>query len=314
MNRVIPLISQLSSSEQSLWLQRLSTALPTENFVLVDELDTSTRDSCDIAIVADPDVDILKSFANLKWVHSLWAGVENLVPIAKDQSFDIVRLVDLNLADAMAEAVLAWTLYLHRKIPSYAIQQQDKLWQPHPYQAPNECCVGILGLGELGKASAYRLVSNGFQVLGWSQSAKELAGVDTYHGEQGLNDMLQKSQVIVCLLPLTENTRGLINEKFLSHLPKGASLINFARGALIVTDDLVSSLNNNHCYHAVLDVFEQEPLPIESELWGNRSISILPHIAAATNPQTAAKIVAKNITEYRNNGHLDSFVDLNRGY
>ncbi|MCF6193844.1 MAG: NAD(P)-binding domain-containing protein, partial [Kangiellaceae bacterium] len=218
------------------------------------------------------------------------------------------------LANTMAEAVLTWVLYLHRKIPTYVTQQQQKIWKQHAYTATSQCKVGLLGLGELGKASAHRLTSNGFEVLGWSQSKKILSNVKSYHGEKGLVEMLEHCQIVICLLPLTKTTRGLVNKKLLEHLPSGASLINFSRGEVVVVKDLLSQLNTNRLAHAVLDVFEQEPLPKDSELWGNKRISILPHIAATTNPESAAQIIANNISNFRNKGSLDEFIDLDRGY
>ena len=314
MNKVIAIISQLPESQQQTWLKLLTNTLPEECFSLADTLVPSARGEIEIAIVADPDPKVLKSFTNLSWVHSLWAGVENLVEIGRQQNFNIVRLVDPKLANTMAESVLTWVLYLHRKIPTYAKQQQQKIWQQHSHDLSNKCNVGILGLGELGQSSATRLILNGFKVLGWSQSQKELVNIDCYHGEQGLLTMLPKCQILVCLLPLTKNTHGLINEQLLARLPEGASVINFSRGAIVNTHDLLSRLNSNKLYHSVLDVFEQEPLPIKNELWSNNKVTILPHVAATTNPETAIQIITTNIRNFRNKGCLDSFVNLEKGY
>ena len=314
MNRIIPVISQLPESQQLAWLDQLSTALPEERFALVETIAQSARDKIEIAIVADPDPNILTTFPNLDWVHSLWAGIENLIEIARQQDFNIVRLIDPQLANTMAESVLTWALFLHRKIPTYAEQQREKIWQQQPHCLSNHCNIGILGLGELGRASAAQLSRHGFKVLGWSQSAKELDNIDCYHGKNGLLEMLPRCQILVCLLPLTENTRGLIDQQLLEQLPDGASVINFSRGAIVNTSDLLASLNSDKLYHSVLDVFEQEPLPIENELWCNPKVTVLPHVAANTNAATALQIIATNIRKYRNNGSLDSFVNLKKGY
>jgi len=314
MKSVIPLITQSSPERQQAWLTCLQQSLPDEKIMLANKIASSERDNCEIAIVANPDPNIVKLFTNLKWVHSLWAGVENLIVLSIENNFKLVRLVDPKLAETMAEAVLAWTLYLHRKMPSYALQQKNKIWQQLPYSSPTQYKVGILGLGELGKTCANRLIDNGFQVLGWSQSEKNIAGVNSYCGEQGLIEMVKQTNILICLLPLTNNTKGIIDKKLLENLSKGASIINFSRGALLDTNDLLSELDNDHLYHAVLDVFEQEPLEGNSKLWHHPNITVLPHIAATSHIETVAEIAAKNIIEYRTTGKLNSVVDVSRGY
>ena len=314
MNPVIPLICTLPEVHQQTWLKLLTEALPDESFVLADHIEELERSQCEIAIVANPEAHVLKTFPNLKWVQSLWAGVENLLDVSAEQGFKIVRLVDPQLAVIMSEAVLAWTLYLHRKMPTYTKQQQDKVWSQLVYSPPAECKVGILGLGELGQSSARRLTNNGFDVMGWSQAAKNIENVESFCGEQGLAQMLKDCQILVCLLPLTDQTRQIINKDLLAQLPKDASVINFARGPLVSVKDLLQALDEGSLYHAVLDVFNQEPLEPESKLWGHPGVTVLPHITAATHPGSAIKTVAKNILDYRNNGRLDSYVDVNRGY
>ena len=314
MQTLIPFISQLPEAEQYDWLAKLSSTLPNEKFELVRNISKSDRQKCDIAIVANPSEEELSLFPNLKWVQSLWAGVENLIQPSIQQGFQLSRMIDPLLADTMAEAVLTWSLYLHRKIPSYQKQQQNKIWKPLEYTPTNQCNIGILGLGELGRASASRLSANGFRVLGWSRTKKELANIKTYAGQSGLTKMLKQTNILVCLLPLTKETKGIVNAELISHLPQNASLINFARGQIVNTSDLESALNNDQLSHAVLDVFEQEPLDRNSYLWDNPKITLLPHIAATTNPDTATKIVAQNILDYRRTGKINSEVNLERGY
>jgi len=314
MKAVIPLITQSSTQRQQAWLNGLQKAMPNERLMVAEEVSKSERKNCEIAIVANPDPNVLKLFPNLKWVQSLWAGVESLVKPSIENNFKLVRLVEPKLAETMAEAVLAWTLYLHRKMPSYSTQQKDKVWQQLPYSSSKECKVGILGLGELGKASANRLIDNNFQVLGWSQSEKKIADVKSFSGKAGLIKMIEKTHILVCLLPLTEQTKGIIDKNLLQNLPKGASIINFARGDLLKTDDLLTELKRDHLYHAVLDVFEKEPLESKSELWSHSNITVLPHISATSNIETVIEIVEKNILEYRKAGKLNSVVDVGRGY
>lgn len=228
--------------------------------------------------------------------------------------FKLVRLVDPVLAQTMSEAVLTWVLYLHRDMPKYLQQQKSSHWQQHHYVLPKERTVGILGLGELGKLSATRLNDNGFNVIGWSQSEKLIKGVHCYSGDDGLIEMLKQSHILICLLPLTTTTYQLINHNLLQHLPKGASLINFARGGIVANEDLIKNLDNGTLEHAVLDVFEQEPLDQNDVFWSHEKITVLPHISAPTHFKSAGEIVANNIRNYRKEGELPVHIDWRKGY
>ncbi|WP_246710311.1 2-hydroxyacid dehydrogenase [Martelella soudanensis] len=311
---MIALVTRQTPAEQQHWLETLQRAMPDEEIMPVARMSDEERARADIAIVANPDPADLRLLANLQWMHSLWAGVERLVIELADLKPRVVRLVDPRLSEAMAEAVLAWTLYLSRDMPAYAAQQRQGLWQPLPYRAARDTRVGILGLGALGSAAALLLRQAGFQVCGWSRSPKDVAGVTAVSGAEGLKQMLSQSDILVCLLPLTAETTGLVDADALSLLPSGAGLINFARGKIIVTRDLVAALESGQIRHAVLDVFETEPLAPESPLWSHPKITVLPHISAPTTPETAAAIVAVNIAEYRRAGTLPDVVDLTRGY
>ncbi len=311
---MIPFISQLSAAEQQMWLEALSIELPNENIVLASDVAPEQRQLCTIAIVANPDITTLSSFNNLSWLHSVWAGVEKLMANLQSSDIKITRLIDPMLSQTMAEAVLAWSLYLHRDMPIYAKQQQEATWLQHQYTPANERRIGILGLGELGCESAQRLQQNGFDVMGWSRSTKNLPSISTFSGQEGLLAMASRSDILVCLLPLTAETQGLINTELLEQMPKGSSVINFARGGIIDTDALLHTLVNNHIKHAVLDVFDQEPLPTDSKLWQQPNVTVLPHISAPTQLQSACKIVANNIIEYRKSGQLPVCVNKAKGY
>ena len=314
MKKIIPIINRSYGKGVQKYLDEISKLLPEESIAIASSIPISDRTKCDIAIVINPDPNDIAIFTNLKWVHSLNAGVEQLTSDLDNTNLKIVRLIDPTLTDAMAEAALAWTLYLHRNMPSYALQQQRKLWQSLPYCPARDRTVGILGLGELGKASAKCLARNGFKVLGWSRNKKQLPNVSCYSGEQGLQYILEKSQILICLLPLTKETDKLLNKKTLSKLPKAASIINFSRGSVINTKDLVDQLDKGHLAHAVLDVFDEEPLSKKSNLWAHPSITVLPHISGPTQLQSASKIVAQNIRHYRKTGDLPAIIDTLLGY
>ncbi|NSY18496.1 glyoxylate/hydroxypyruvate reductase A [Neorhizobium sp. AL 9.2.2] len=311
---MIALVTRMTADVEQLWLTALSQKLPVETIIPFRELDEASREKVDIAIVANPDPADIAQLPGLKWIHSVWAGVERLVGELGDSRLPLVRLVDPQLSRTMAEAVLAWTYYLFRDMPAYAQFQRQRVWQQLAYRRPEQVTVGLLGLGALGAASAARLKEAGFNVIGWSRAAKSLEGVETFHGEQGLDQLLSRPEILVCLLPLTGETKGLLDGDRLSMMPKGASLMNFARGPIVVTDALIAALGSGAMKHAVLDVFDVEPLPADHALWDHPAITVLPHISAPTDRETAAAIVAGNILTYRETGALPSTVDLARGY
>lgn len=314
MSRLIPFVAQLSDHETTEWLIALSAVLPDYEIVALANCSPQQCAASQMAVVAHPHVADLNKLPNVQWVQSLWAGVEQLLLETQHRDVAIVRMSDPQLAKTMAEAVLAWTLYLHRDMPRYRRQQSQRIWQQHPVKLPAEQTVGILGLGNLGRMAAEKLCAHGFTVLGWSRSAAELEGVETFWGAAGFTAMLQRVDILICLLPLTEKTRGLLDEAALALMPKGAALINFARGPIVDMSALVSALNRNHLSHAVLDVFNEEPLPQTSPLWSHQSITILPHVSAPTNQQTAARIVADNINRFFIEGEIPLSVDRVLGY
>jgi glyoxylate/hydroxypyruvate reductase A len=313
-NPPIPFIASAGYANSSHWIAALQLAMPHERIIAFSELSQQQKQQCRLAIVANPDPAELRSLPQLLWLHSVWAGVERLLTDVGSSNLKIVRLVDPQLAATMAEAVLAWVLYLHRDMPAYARQQRQNQWQPREYVAPQHKTVSLLGLGALGEAAAQRLLAAGFKVCGWSRNQKNLENIDCYAGIAELPQMLAKTDILVCLLPLTTDTTNLINADMLAALPKGAALINFARGAVIDDAALLAALDSQKLSHAVLDVFRQEPLAAEHAYWQHPQVTVLPHISAPTDMSTASAIVAANILEYRNSGQLPPIVDAMRGY
>ena len=314
MKLIIPFISTLPKADIDQWLKILKKKLPKQRIVKFSNLKKSDYKKTYVAIVANPNLTEVKKLVNLKWIQSVWVGVEKLVEVFKDERVKIVRLVDPEMNRTMSEAVLSWVLYLHRDMYFYQTQQKKRVWKEADYIKPSKKIVSIIGLGELGSASAAKLVENGFNVCGWSRAKKNISKVKSYTGELGLKKMLQQTDILVCLIPLTKKTKYLLNYKTLSYLKKGASIINFARGAIINANDLLKHLNSGRIKHAVLDVFEQEPLPKTSILWKHKNITVLPHISAHTDMDTASNIVCKNIKMYRLKNRIPKSVDLKRGY
>lgn len=311
---MIPFINQLPKHEEIIWLAALNQRLPNEHVVAFSEIKPVEKKQVKLAIVANPKPELLAEFENLTWVHSVWAGVEHLMKSLTDSPIEVVRLIDPILSRAMSEAVLAWSLYLHRDMPRYAKQQKDKHWLQHALIPASERRIGILGLGELGQACAKQLKINGFKVMGWSRTAKNIVNVSCYSGESGLVEMAAQSDILVCLLPLTPATKWIVNKDLLAKLPQGSAIINFARGGIINTDDLLDALSSGHINHAVLDVFEHEPLNADSALWQHPDITILPHISAPTNLNSACDIVAQNIISFRETGQVPKAVSKVNGY
>jgi glyoxylate/hydroxypyruvate reductase A len=318
---IIAFVSRIPDAEAQQWLVALNTLLPDKDVCLFDSLTPRQKDQCTLAVVANPDPAELRQLRNLQWVHSTWAGVERMVaelsgadPLIKNAAFPIVRLIDPTLAHTMAEAVLAWTLYLHRGMPAYRTQQSTAQWLQRPYIAASERTVGILGLGKLGTLSAKRLHANGFNVLGWSRHEKLIENIQTCSAEAGLATLLAKSDIVVNLLPLTDETRGLLSTARFAQCKQGVSIINFGRGATVNQADLITALDAGIVSHAVLDVFEEEPLPVNHPYWSHADITVLPHISAPTSISSASKIVANNIQEYYKTGQIPEAVDRRLGY
>ena len=311
---VIPFVSMPGDADAAEWVAALQRAIPEARIVRFDELCTAEKSRCTVAIVANPRSEDLQQLTGLQWVHSVWAGVESVVHALSNTSVTIVRLVDPALADTMAEAVLAWTLYLHRDMPVYAQQQRERRWQQHPYTAPQNRTAGLLGLGAMGEAAARRLVDAGFKVSGWRREHKSLPSMQCFAGDEGLQAMLGETDILICLLPLTPQTQGLLDARRLSWLRPGASLINFARGPIVADADLRAALDHGRLSHAVLDVFDIEPLPADRWQWTHPRVTVLPHCSAPTNRQSASGIVAARIRAYLMTGVVPAGLDRCKGY
>ncbi|HIP44415.1 MAG TPA: glyoxylate/hydroxypyruvate reductase A [Sulfurospirillum arcachonense] len=313
MNPIVPFVQSLTNKNASNWLIELQSSMPNINICHIEELSESERKYIEVAIVAKPNPIDLLTLPNLRWVQSLWAGVEKLIDELPNKQISIVRLIDPQLGETMAEAVLAWTLYLHRNMPIYKKQQSSQEWIQHDVTMASEQTIGILGLGHLGQKAAKRLLDNGFNVVGWN-SGKNLQDIETFSGEDGLLKVATLSDILVILLPLTPQTSGLLGNSFFSQLKHGASLINFARADIIDVKALEIGLETRQIKHAVLDVFLQEPLERTDKLWRNPHVTVLPHISAPTNKHTASQVVAKNIRAFFDSNKIPQSISREIGY
>lgn len=302
------------------WHAALSRALPEIQWHPETVLAPNLIDHIQVAVVANPPAGSLRGYPQLKFVQSLWAGVDSLLADnSVPEHLMIARMVDPAMAQAMAETALWATLSLHRGYFDYQRQQQDRIWRDLPQRLASDLRVLVLGMGAMGLASAKRIASLGYQVSAWrtglgSHSPSADANISVLSGIDALKQSLATVDIVVNLLPLTAQTRGILNREFFMAMPKGASIVNLGRGGHLVESDLLAALDNGHLRHAVLDVFQAEPLSVDSVFWRHPSVTVLPHIAAITDPDSASEIVAKQIRTWVAGGTVEHQVHRSRGY
>jgi glyoxylate/hydroxypyruvate reductase A len=291
------------------WFPLLQKLLPEDRFFAWPDINGG---DIDIALVATHQPGTFAQLRKLRLIQSLWMGVENIVNDTHlPPGVPVSRLIDPGMVAAMGETVIAYVLDWHRHFYCYRTFQDQKLWKRRRQYLASDRTVGILGLGELGSSIAAKLRAMDFHVAGWSRRPKSLDGV---YCSTDLEDVAGRSDVLVCLLPLTEKTRGIVNSKILSLVRKDGCLINVARGGHVVIPDLLAALDSGHLAHAYLDVFEPEPLPADSQLWSHPGITLTPHIAALSEPRTSVAKIAENVERIRRGEKPLSTVDFTAGY
>ncbi|MDE3114200.1 MAG: glyoxylate/hydroxypyruvate reductase A [Pseudomonadota bacterium] len=297
------------------WAEALRALLP-DATVLVNGVDDYAPARIDYAATFRPKPGFLKTLANVKVVFSLGAGVDGIVCDPDyPRQIPLVRFVDHTLARDLAQYVVMHVLIHHRAQRAFDAAQSRREWRQHPQFVPAEDRrVGILGLGEIGALTAARLRDLDFPVTGWSRTRKAVAGVASFAGLSELPKFLAGADILVCLLPLTAETRGILNAKTFAQLPKGAFVINAARGGHLIEPDLIAAIDSGHLCGAALDVFQTEPLPETSPLWAHPKITVTPHVAAITDPVAAASSIAAGIAAHQRGDVLENVVDLARGY
>jgi len=267
------------------------------------------------ALVWQPEPGSLSELPALEVIFSIGAGVdhlkgENIVP----EGIPIVRMVQNSLTAGMVEYVSYQILAFHRNMYQYAQDQMASAWKPLTYPLPHERTIGILGLGVLGSAVGRALLQFGFNIIGWSRSEKSIENIRSYYGNAQLEAFLEKTDYLVCLLPNTSETVGILNQKTLSTLPMGAYVINAGRGTAVNDNDLIAAIQSGHIAGAALDVFNLEPLSADHPYWQMENVFITPHIASMTHPEGSAAHVAQNINRYLAGKPLSHLADLKRGY
>lgn len=299
-------------ANQDAWLHDLRAAMPHADIRVWQSGDTAPAD---YAVVWKPPAGMLQSRPELKAVFNLGAGVDailqlNVVP----DHLPLIRIEDGGMAEQMAEFAVQATLRYYRRLDQYEQQARRAEWRPLPPFSKTEFGIGILGLGVLGQRIAASLQHFGFRISGWSRNAKSLPGVIHYAGAAQLDEFLRNARVLICMLPLTSDTAGILNRRTLSQLPRGAYLINLARGGHLVEADLPPLLANGQIAGATLDVFQEEPLPPQHPFWDDTRITITPHISALTIRPEAARQIAEKIIGLQRGERVPGLVDRSKGY
>jgi len=296
------------------WRDRLISLKPDLDLTL--DIEGTDPASVDMLIYeANGTVKDLSPYAGVSVIQVLWAGVEAILgnPTLPDGPA-LCRMVEPGLTIGMTDYVVGHVLRVHLGMDLHRARQARREWSTDNPPLSTDRKVGIVGLGELGKDAAEKLAFLRFDVSGWSRSAKEIDGVRCLHGPQALETLLTESEILVLLAPLTPETENLLNADRISAMRRGVHIINVARGPLIDDDALLAALDSGHVASATLDVFRTEPLPAEHPYWSHPSVTISPHIASITRPDTAAKVVIEQIARLERGEPFAHVVDRKNGY
>ena len=275
----------------------------------------SNREQVEFALVWKHPHGVFKNYPNVKVIASMGAGVDHILSDPNLPSDVVItRLVDEMLSTDMVEFVRALVMNHLRKLSVYKYQEEKNIWQQHAYRSINEVNIGVMGLGVLGRHVALQLRDLGFNLFGWSKSSKEFDGVKTFAGTTEFSAFLNQSHILICLLPLTNQTRNILDKNLFSQLPKGAFIINVARGEHLVDEDLIEMVNNGHLSGASLDVFRKEPLRSDHPFWQHPQINVTPHVASITNPASAVKQILENYHRLQRGQPLVNTISKEKGY
>ncbi|WP_292295083.1 glyoxylate/hydroxypyruvate reductase A [Marivita sp.] len=295
------------------WVDMLQGLLPGWD---VASLDTAADpETVDFAVVWRPRTGDLARFRNLRAIVSIGAGIDHVLADSELPSdIPIIRTVGADLTQRMREYVALHVLRHHRDMPRQLLAQAQNDWHAIVVPVAPNRTVGVMGLGNLGAAAASTVAQLGFATRGWSKSAKTIDGVTCFAGEGAFDTFLDGCDILVNLLPLTEQTRGILNATLFQKLPKGACVINCARGPHLVEDDLVAALDNGQIKQATLDVFHIEPLPTDHPFWSHPAITVTPHVASQIDAETGGRLIANNLMTFAKTESCEDVADAERGY
>jgi glyoxylate/hydroxypyruvate reductase A len=304
--------------DEAPWLERLRAALPDRE--IVTPWTIGDRAAVEYALSWRHPPGSLADLPNLKAIFSLGAGVDHMFDDPALPDVPVVRVVDADLRDRMSEWVMLHALIHLRQQRMYDWQQEQRIWEEDVEQpAAADVRVGVMGLGVMGAAAAHKLAAIGFDVAGWSRAPRSLEGVACFHGDDGLEAMLARTDILVALLPLTPDTRGILDARLFAKLARdgrlgGPILLNAGRGGLQVEADILAALDDSVLKAATLDVFDVEPLPQDSPLWLHPRVTISPHNAAISTPEAVVRSIVKQIEAIERGETLKNVVDRARGY
>jgi glyoxylate/hydroxypyruvate reductase len=284
--------------------------------VLLDGRDAYAPGEIDYVMSFTPPRGKIATLPNLKAAFCLGAGVDGFLSDPDyPRTLPLVRFVDRTLSAEMAQYVLMHVLIHHRRQRFFDAAQHDGQWRQQTLPRRTEDTrIGFLGFGEIGSFAAKRLIDLGFDVAAFSRSAKQMPGLKSFAGDDQLPAFLGRTDILICLLALTRKTAGILNAETFASLPKGAFVINVARGAHLVEADLIAALDSGRLSGAVLDVFREEPLPPQSPLWHHANVTITPHIAAVSQTEVVLKYVHDGIAAFERGERPDTIVDINTAY
>lgn len=306
----VALIFNQKQSEE--WQVKLQELLPETKVEIYPNI--SSLEDVEFIATWKPHENYVAEFPNLKVVQSVGAGIDHLLHTKIPASIKVTRIVDPALKQEMFEHVLTCVMTSMKNMLTYYKFQLKNEWTPKNYKSIGETTITILGLGEIGKLVAERFVALGFNVKGWSNSEKNINGVEAFAGKEGLNSAISSTDFIVNILPLTNDTEGILNKDFFNQCAEQTVLVNVGRGAHLVEKDLLTAIDEKRIKEAYLDVFREEPLPENHPFWTNQNIYVTPHIASVTNAKTALQQVADNYKKLKNNETLLNEVSLDKGY
>ena len=294
------------------WFDKLAELLPETKVEIYPEIENPN--DVEFIVTWKPHVGYVNEFPNLKVVQSVGAGIDHLLHTPIPSTINITRIVDPALKHDMFEHVLTCVFTSIKNILPYYKAQLEKNWHPTSYKTIAETTVTILGLGEIGNDVATKFVNLGFTVKGWSNSPKNIEGVESFSGINELENAISQTDFIINILPLTAQTEGILNEQFFEFCSDNTVLINVGRGGHLVENDLLTAIKNNKIKEAYLDVFIEDPLPENHPFWTNSQVYVTPHIASMTNANTALEQVADNYKRMKNEETLLNQVSMERGY
>ena len=301
------------SDDPAAWKNALSRELPNLEVRVYPEVGDPA--DIELALVWLPPSGLLTSLPNLRAIFSLGAGVDAMLDdLSLPADLPLCRLVDPSLTRSMSEYLLLHVLKYHRDQDAYARDQRNHRWQLRLPKLPAATTVGIMGLGVLGSDAASVLHHHGFTLRGWSRSQKELPGMKCFDGSDQLEAFLSSTDILICLLPLTDATRAILDRDLFQRLPANARLIHVGRGAHLVERDLLDALDSGGLGGATIDVFTKEPLPIAHPFWDHSLIDVTPHAASYSDPSVGANVIAANIRRFFSGQPLEHVVDRARGY